>query len=702
MTSLFDTQQKKQIVEIANKDKNNYEFRKYIILNKLVTPTAEDLKVSEIRQFAFINKQIKFDQLQKEDFTYEFILECANLDLLNSDMYNFLDDLYFQSGIKNQELENIFVTQIILKIIENDRDISKIPNRIFNDKNMNDYMVNYISENIAFVSFQCCDMEYTTVNHSANRSYSTSKCVLFCKRREGYVDSYGHRSHEHHNYLNLVSDSFNYKFGFIIDSLPFDNNSGDMYMDVSWVIDSINKNKDNYSREKIQDKINYFKNDEMNLSITYKNDYINSIHKEFIDKILINLSNRKQKLRGQINNSNKKNYNYDNMRKHTISRFNLSFKLNFSNDYKKYYIANYDFPLSEMKVICKYVCDNNYIDLLPNLISKTFYDLEKDNIYKYVCDNKLFNLMSDLISKPCHTHNDFKSYIENLDSNYWLNAFDNKKVSFVSEIPQKYHDYFAKKITILNIPNEWYNFDVNSIFGTAVLNIGLFNNTDIKFKNIDSFLNLIMKLNDKNFMLQCFKSFNDKNFQNLKNYLKFDYNNQYGQNLFEVMIKNNFIDDKKALFNIISNNTNENIIKIIVDSNIMFDYYDYEPNTKAGNIFLKNMIIHKHYKVMNKLINFIVSSLYPSEIFMIGINNGFLNKKDINPEYLLDVEYQTSSTSSGSNDCLKCVVCFDDITKKKALVPCGHTNVCSTCFEKLKNKSCPTCRKEIIMHIDIY
>lgn len=54
----------------------------------------------------------------------------------------------------------------------------------------------------------------------------------------------------------------------------------------------------------------------------------------------------------------------------------------------------------------------------------------------------------------------------------------------------------------------------------------------------------------------------------------------------------------------------------------------------------------------------------------------------------------------------KCSVCFSEIDEKYVIVPCGHTDLCKYCFEKIKETTdepkCPNCRKSILLHIKYY
>lgn len=54
------------------------------------------------------------------------------------------------------------------------------------------------------------------------------------------------------------------------------------------------------------------------------------------------------------------------------------------------------------------------------------------------------------------------------------------------------------------------------------------------------------------------------------------------------------------------------------------------------------------------------------------------------------------------NEELVCIYCMDELTETFALVPCGHTNLCTKCYTDQNLKHCPICRKDINMRIKIY
>ena len=50
----------------------------------------------------------------------------------------------------------------------------------------------------------------------------------------------------------------------------------------------------------------------------------------------------------------------------------------------------------------------------------------------------------------------------------------------------------------------------------------------------------------------------------------------------------------------------------------------------------------------------------------------------------------------------ECCICIIQYNQKYALVPCGHTQMCFNCYNKLQQKKCPLCKKQIERIIKIY
>jgi len=64
---------------------------------------------------------------------------------------------------------------------------------------------------------------------------------------------------------------------------------------------------------------------------------------------------------------------------------------------------------------------------------------------------------------------------------------------------------------------------------------------------------------------------------------------------------------------------------------------------------------------------------------------GTINYKDLLPDIYKKNQLYISK---------KCCVCIDDSNSQMiSLKPCGHTNICISCFFKLQKKECPTCKQ---------
>ncbi len=50
----------------------------------------------------------------------------------------------------------------------------------------------------------------------------------------------------------------------------------------------------------------------------------------------------------------------------------------------------------------------------------------------------------------------------------------------------------------------------------------------------------------------------------------------------------------------------------------------------------------------------------------------------------------------------ECLICVTPCKQKYALVPCGHTQMCINCYNKLQQKKCPLCNNQINSIIKIY
>jgi len=69
------------------------------------------------------------------------------------------------------------------------------------------------------------------------------------------------------------------------------------------------------------------------------------------------------------------------------------------------------------------------------------------------------------------------------------------------------------------------------------------------------------------------------------------------------------------------------------------------------------------------------------------------------PENYDILEYEEDSLK-------RCIICCEVIIEKYVLVPCGHANICTKCYNDLKQKDhstcCPTCRQNVENYIKIF
>lgn len=51
---------------------------------------------------------------------------------------------------------------------------------------------------------------------------------------------------------------------------------------------------------------------------------------------------------------------------------------------------------------------------------------------------------------------------------------------------------------------------------------------------------------------------------------------------------------------------------------------------------------------------------------------------------------------------MECIICYEEIMERYAIVPCGHTNICKKCLDENNINTCPTCNDVIIKQIKLY
>jgi len=124
--------------------------------------------------------------------------------------------------------------------------------------------------------------------------------------------------------------------------------------------------------------------------------------------------------------------------------------------------------------------------------------------------------------------------------------------------------------------------------------------------------------------------------------------------------------NKKMMF--VNNGEYENNFLVLFDDKIggkvtgKYYLYDADENTYTS-------ICHEKFNLNNGMI---YSNTYKL-LTIIDIRNGF-----------------------------DCAVCFDPLHELHTLVPCGHTNVCTKCYNEQDFVQCPVCRKKINMRIKNY
>ena len=87
------------------------------------------------------------------------------------------------------------------------------------------------------------------------------------------------------------------------------------------------------------------------------------------------------------------------------------------------------------------------------------------------------------------------------------------------------------------------------------------------------------------------------------------------------------------------------------------------------------------------------------------------NINNINANAIANYEFEqiteepndTNIISNIENKNIKeCCICITQYKQKYVLIPCGHTQVCFNCYNKLQQKKCPLCNKQIKNIIKMY
>jgi len=313
---------------------------------------------------------------------------------------------------------------------------------------------------------------------------------------------------------------------------------------------------------------------------------------------------------------------------------------------------------SSIKSACSYKTDL-VIPVVKN--DKTKFILNKFYLDELYRNNKITNNIT----------NDIKLYIKN--KNNMISLYDSNKLK--------------------SVINKFFN-----------CNIFIYNHYPIfKIKTIFDFNGILIKYNDFNkdiIVNELDNLFNELNI-NLKIYYyhdeKFNKNLMLNYNIIifnSVNILNNdikhFLYVNKILFIIldddISNNINMKykyllngyvknyICDDIIYSNLVYKFIKYNDKTIENNN-LKNISITFSKNIINK---------YNNEFIKSYINNlnfdKYLNKNIIksNQDYNLN----------------ECNICFNENIDNIIMLECNHI-ICYNCYNSLKNKICPYCRKNI-------
>jgi hypothetical protein len=156
------------------------------------------------------------------------------------------------------------------------------------------------------------------------------------------------------------------------------------------------------------------------------------------------------------------------------------------------------------------------------------------------------------------------------------------------------------------------------------------------------------------------------------------------------------------LYKFIEKLNDDNVTEYLITNNYFNDFMCYDINTNFGEKFIKQCIMLKKIKRTNDTIKFIEKSDENVVLYRLCFDNKILEKCDVDQKYVI-CEHSILQQATLPPSCL---ICYESIVKKYIMVPCGHLGVCSKCFTQMKEKSnqmqCPICRKEVLMHIEVF
>lgn len=78
------------------------------------------------------------------------------------------------------------------------------------------------------------------------------------------------------------------------------------------------------------------------------------------------------------------------------------------------------------------------------------------------------------------------------------------------------------------------------------------------------------------------------------------------------------------------------------------------------------------------------------------------NEKIISDTNHIDMGNNFMDFISNFKNKVKCAICFNQIERKVALIPCGHSKCCKPCLININEKKCPICRISFDNFLDIY
>lgn len=74
--------------------------------------------------------------------------------------------------------------------------------------------------------------------------------------------------------------------------------------------------------------------------------------------------------------------------------------------------------------------------------------------------------------------------------------------------------------------------------------------------------------------------------------------------------------------------------------------------------------------------------------------------KEVIKEVPVEIPHNNDNKNNENNENNECMICFEEITRKVALVPCGHSQYCEYCVKLIEK--CAECRSNIRERIRIY